>query len=170
MAGLVRPSLAYRESFISALDEFPAGEQTMALERQLATADLEGWVRTCAAWEVGEDLPNGWVPVTNLWLIEGREYIGSVNVRHELSDWLFRFGGHIGYAIRPSRRRRGYGTLICHLALGEARGLGLDRVLITCDDDNVGSAKVIEANGGVLEDVVPQSERPVPKRRYWVQL
>lgn len=170
MAGLVRPSVAYRDSFFAAMKEFPAGEQTMALERQVATRDLEDWVRTSAAWEHGFDLPDGWVPVTSFWLVEGGEYLGSVNVRHELSDWLLRLGGHIGYAIRPSRRRKGYGKLICRLALAEAKTLGLKRVLITCDDDNIGSAKVIEANGGVLENIVPQAERDIPKRRYWVDL
>ncbi len=79
-------------------------------------------------------------------------------------------GGHIGYRIRPSERRKGYGTLILALTLAEARKLGLPRVLLTCDQDNIASARVIQANGGALasEGYSPQTQTLVS--RYWIEL
>lgn len=170
MAGLVRPSLRYRESFREASHEFPPDEDTMVYEREHALRDFEGFVRSVESFARGEQLPRGWVASSSFWLVDGDDYIGSVNIRHELTDWLERIGGHIGYAIRPSRRREGFGTLICRLALEESRKIGLERVLITCDADNIGSRKIIESNGGVFENEVPQPDRDVPKRRYWFDL
>lgn len=166
---LVRPSARYKESFLQACEEFGT-ENTLGYERDMAVRDFGRYLRVVDDWTRGEQLPAGWIPCTTLWLVERGEYVGSVNIRHELTDWLERLGGHIGYAIRPSYRRRGYGTLICRLALDASRELGLGRVLITCDEDNTGSRKIIESNGGVYENSLPQAERDVPKRRYWVDL
>ena len=88
-------------------------------------------------------------------------------MRHRLNDSLQRFGGHVGYKIRPSCRRRGYGALICRLGIEQARLLGIGDILITCDDDNIGSARIIEANGGVLQDRI-DNDRGVLTRRYWI--
>ena len=167
MSELVPPTRRYRESFLEAMGEFSARDQAMALERRLAIADFDGYLRVVAAWTRGEEIPIGWVSVSTFWLIDDDEYIGSTNVRHTLNDYLRDYGGHIGYTIRPSKRRRGYGREICKLALVEASKLGLKRVLITCDDDNLGSRKIIESSGGVLENVVPQPDVAAPKRRYW---
>ena len=86
-----------------------------------------------------------------------------------LNDALLRIGGHIGYVVVPEFRRQGHATAILHLALQFAHDtLGLDLVLLTCDDDNIGSIKTIEKNGGVLEDVVSGPDLGKPKRRYWM--
>lgn len=170
MASLILPDPAYRDSFIEAMDEFGPSELTMAVERRLARSDFDAYLRTVGGWRRGIGLPPGWVPVTTFWLVDERSYIGSTSVRHELNDYLLRWGGHIGYSIRPSCRRRGHGTEICRLVIEEARKLGIERILITCDDDNPGSRKIIERNGGELEDVVPQPDTRVPKRRYWVDV
>jgi predicted acetyltransferase len=167
---LVRPGPRYRDSFFEASREFGPDEDTLVYEREHAVRDFDGFVKAVEGWSRGEQLPRGWVASTTLWLVDDDDYIGSVNIRHDLTDWLLRFGGHIGYAIRPSRRRQGYGRTICRLALIEARNIGLDRVLITCDADNVGSRKIIEANGGVLENEVFQPENDAPKRRYWIDV
>jgi predicted acetyltransferase len=93
---------------------------------------------------------------------------GRVSIRHELNEFLTNFGGHIGYGVRPAYRRRGYASEILTQALIIARAEGIDRVLITCDQQNTASAKIIEAHGGVLEDVRPDPAGP-PKRRYWIE-
>ncbi len=86
-----------------------------------------------------------------------------------LNDFLARVGGHIGYVVVPEFRRQGHATEILRQAVHIAHEqLGLVRVLVTCDDDNVGSIRAIEKNGGVLEDVVSGAELEIPKRRYWI--
>lgn len=109
--------------------------------------------------------------VEGTWLIAdvAGEIVGRASIRHQLNDYLAFRGGHIGFAVRPAFRRRGYATEILRQSLVIARSYGIDRVLVTCDDDNVGSAAVIEACGGVLERVVPvdESDDGVAFRRYW---
>ena len=94
--------------------------------------------------------------------------VGAVNIRHDLNDYLLKYGGHIGDGIRPSERRKGYATEMIRLALEECRELGLTRVLMTCDKNNIGSAKSIIRNGGILENEV--LEEGSIKQRYWIAL
>jgi len=93
--------------------------------------------------------------------------VGRVSVRHRLTDSLARVGGHIGYGVRPAYRRRRYATALLRAGLALAREHGIDPALVTCDDDNLGSATVIERCGGVLENVMDVADGS-PKRRYWV--
>lgn len=96
-------------------------------------------------------------------------FVGAVNIRHYLNDSLLFTGGHIGDGVRPSERRKGVATQMIALALEECRKLGISRVLMTCDTDNIGSAKSIIRNGGVLENEVINDEG-VPEQRYWIDL
>jgi predicted acetyltransferase len=102
------------------------------------------------------------VPCTTLWWVDGDDYLGRLAIRHRLTDFLREVGGHIGYDVRPSRRREGHASAMLQQSLPWARELGIDRALVTCDLDNVGSIRVIENAGGELEDVRGN------KRRYWV--
>jgi predicted acetyltransferase len=104
-----------------------------------------------------------------LFAFKGKRIVGRVSIRHRLNDVLLRIGGHIGYVVVPEFRRQGHATAILRLALEFAHDtLGHERVLVTCDDDNIGSIKTIQNNGGVLEDVVSGSDLEKPKRRYWI--
>ena len=96
-------------------------------------------------------------------------FVGAVNIRHYLTDSLLFTGGHIGDGIRPSERRKGYATAMIALALDECKKLGIHRVLMTCDKDNIGSAKSIINNGGVLENEVI-NEEGIIEQRYWIDL
>jgi predicted acetyltransferase len=117
----------------------------------------------------GENVPPGHVPSTFLFAFSGPRIVGRVSIRHELNDFLFRIGGHIGYTVVPEFRRRGYATEMLRQSLAIARQrLGLTRALLTCDDDNIGSIRTIEKNGGVLENVVTGPDLDAPKRRYWI--
>jgi len=119
----------------------------------------------------GEHLPSGHIPATFLFAFDASRIVGRVTIRHALNDFLFRLGGHIGYVVVPEFRRRGYATAMLRQSLQIAkRELGLSRLLLTCDDDNVGSIKTIERNGGVLENVVTGPELFKPKRRYWIEI
>jgi len=111
------------------------------------------------------------VPATFLFAFAGSRIVGRASIRHSLNESLERVGGHIGYVVVPEFRRRGYATAILHSSLQIAREkcLGARRVLVTCDDDNVGSIRTIEKNGGILENVVSGEDHKA-KRRYWIEL
>lgn len=118
----------------------------------------------------GERLPPDHVPSTFLFAFVGARIVGRVSVRHWLNAFLARAGGHIGYAIVPEFRRRGYATTVLRLAIEFAcEKLGIERVLVTCDVDNIGSIKTIERNGGVLENIVTVQGFEKPVRRYWIE-
>lgn len=119
--------------------------------------------------EQGVNLPPNHVPSTFLFAFKGQRIVGRVSIRHMLNDFLLRVGGHIGYVVVPQFRRQGHATAILSLALHIAHDkLGIHRVLVTCDDDNVGSIRTIENNGGVLENVITGPDLDKPKRRYWI--
>jgi predicted acetyltransferase len=127
------------------------------------------WLDTLRERELGVDLPPEHVPSTFLFAFVGTRAVGRASIRHRLNTRLDRIGGHIGYAVVPEFRRKGYATEILRQSLQLARDLfGIRRALVTCDDDNVGSMRVIEKNGGVLENIVSGPDLPKPKRRYWI--
>ena len=112
--------------------------------------------------------PAEWVTGTYLWMVDDEpggpgEVVGRISLRHTLTPWLLEVGGHIGYAVRPSARRLGHATRALGLMLPVAAGLGISEVLVTCDDTNLASRKVIEANAGVFEDMRGK------KLRYWIR-
>lgn len=172
MADLVPPDRRFHDSFLEALDEFgdvhlDGGGLDAAPDRaRLGDADaFAAFVRHLRADALAETpRPEGWVPCTFLWIAEGDTFLGFLAIRHRLTEHLLEVGGHIGYSIRPSARRRGLAAQALHDALPVARDLGLDQVLLTCDEDNVGSRRTIEKNGGVYED------SRQGKRRYWIDL
>src|SRR5436309_5332828 len=103
----------------------------------------------------GEHLPPHHVPSTFLFAFVEARIVGRVSIRHSLNDFLERAGGHIGYVVVPEFRRRGYATTMLRLSVEIALDkLGINRILVTCDDDNVGSIRTIEKNGGVLENII----------------
>ena len=110
----------------------------------------------------------GRVHATYWWIVEDDTYLGAISVRHTLTEFLLDAGGHIGYGVRPTARRRGLAAWALGAVLPSARSLGLTRVLVTCDEDNAGSARIIENNGGVLEDV--RDTDLGRTRRYWITL
>jgi len=171
-----QPSLLLRP--LGVLDE----KQALQAHRELAQEGFEflfeleqgaNWPVYCGRLEsqrLGVGLPEGRVPATFLVAEAEGQIVGRVSIRHDLNAFLRQEGGHIGYGVRPGFRRRGYATAIMRQSLAVASSIGLERVLVTCDDDNVGSAKVIEKCGGVLENVVAGRDGSVPKRRYWVEI
>jgi predicted acetyltransferase len=174
---LISPDPRVHRSFLAAMAEFQAegqagpeddsntGQAIRKYARQWADpAEFARYLRELAD-EARDGSPrpgDGRVPQTTLWWVSGNEYLGRISIRHRLTAGLREIGGHIGYDIRPSARQRGYATAMLAAALPVARSLGIDRALLTCAEGNLASRKVIEANGGVLED------RNGDKVRYWV--
>ncbi len=133
------------------------GPDRMSFETLLAVVRIES--------DPVSTLPAGHVHCDYYWVTDGPDMVGFLAVRHAIdNEYLRTQGGHIGYSVRPSRRRRGHASLALGLALDRARELSLERVLLTCDEDNVGSSRTIESQGGVFDSVFNG------KRRYWIHL
>lgn len=157
---------AFMQEFIT------AGEAGYGwLEEYLDHSSFSEYLDFLAVRECGEYHPEVYVPQTACWLSTPQgEILGISRLRHYLTPALEIEGGHIGYAVRPSARRQGCATRLLALMLEKARALSLARVLVTCENDNIGSARTIEKNGGVLEDrrLSPDSGKWI--RRYWIAL
>jgi predicted acetyltransferase len=142
-----------------------AGEHRYALALQ----DFAAYLRGVEAGRRGSGLPNGWVPGAEFWLEHADQVVACARLRFGLTPDLEHEGGHIGYDVRPSMRRRGYGTALLRLTLLEARAVGIERIRVTCDDDNVGSINVIERNGGRLDGRGISKVTGKCVRQYWIE-
>lgn len=167
---LTLPSIQYYESYRAALRE---SRQNHVSTYQFLDAASDSLFNYYVNMRTSENLPDGYVNATYLWLVEAEIFVGEVSIRHRLTDALRTFGGHIGYAVRPSKWNQGYGTAMLSMALDYAhQSLDLHRVLVTCNDDNLASARIIEKNGGVLQDKiinVIEGEKRLT-RRYWIDI
>ncbi len=167
---LVIPSLQYKDAYLQALEEAKNETGETQLNKPEDGQSFAEFVQKLKDNAEGINLPPGYVPATMLWLIDNDDLIGRVHIRHTLTEDLMQHGGHIGYYVRPTKRKKGYGKRMLELALKEARKLGLVKVLITCDDNNIGSIKIIEANGGILENILDTKGVKHKTRRYWINL
>jgi len=165
MPELVPPTTAVHASFLAAMAEFAAegrgpGDGSMIGhdlgEYGTTWSSPEGFAAYVAHLreQTREDAPRPahHVPSTTLWWVEGEEYLGRIALRHRLTPGLLEVGGHIGYDVRASARRRGHASAMLARMLPLAHRLGVDPALLTCQATNVASRRVIESNGGVLED------------------
>jgi len=167
---LVLPSTQYKSAYLHALKETEGEIGETKLNRPVTNQSFEEFVTMWSDQTKAINLKAGMVPATMYWFIDQEEFIGRVHIRHTLNDFLFKYGGHIGYYIKPTKRRMGYGRRILHLALIKAKNMGLTDVLITCDETNTGSQRIIESCGGVLENVVEQENGKPLKKRFWIAL
>ncbi len=167
---LVRPSIEYKESHINMLNELKNEDKYNKINVSKIRKNFSKYL-----FEINEREINpkqGRVPDTNFWLIVNEECVGTINIRHSLTENLKKIGGHIGYGIKPSERKKGYGTHMLKLALIECKKMGLNKVLITCSPNNIGSVKIIENNGGVLENeiIVEIDKENRRTLRYWIDI
>ncbi len=166
---LIRPNEKYLDQYGEAIDENrkhrPDGQQMFSNPETIVKSSFE--------MENGINLEPGYVKSTTFWLIDEDKFIGEIGIRHELNSNLLKFGGNIGYEIRWSECRKGYGTKMLSMALEFCKSeLNLNSVLITCNKNNIASIKVIEKNGGVLDDEIVNifEGSMVVTRRYWIEL
>lgn len=170
MFKLVKPSLSMEKEYIDYVTEWEATEEKIV--PNAAKRDSMSFKELVNKWEEYESermYEKGLVPSSMYFLIDNHNKIyGAIDIRHELNDYLLRYGGHIGYGIRPSQRRKGYASQMLTLALPIVKELGINKALITCDKSNVGSAKTIMNNGGILENEVINGDEIT--QRYWIEL
>jgi len=157
------------KEYIDYVTEWEATEEKIV--PNAAKRDSMSFKELVNKWEEYESenmYEKGLVPSSIYFLMdEDKKIYGAIDIRHELNDYLLRYGGHIGYGIRPSQRRKGYASQMLSLALPIAKELGINKALITCDKSNVGSAKTIINNGGILENEVINENEITQK--YWIE-
>lgn len=174
MPDLIAPTARLRSSWLAARDEWGHGvHQDGSGLRDADEVDTVAGFTEWVTWlrrQSDESIPvaDGWVHATYWWIVEQDTYLGAISLRHQLNDFLLRAGGHIGYGLRPSARGRGLATWALGVVLSHAHARGIDRCLVTCADHNTASARTIERNGGVLEDV--RETELGRTRRYWIDL
>lgn len=171
MIELVRISPEYRRHLFEMMDEWTAtGEKIVPFAiRKVDYHDFEAFCEDLDRHERG--VIDGRVPSTTLFAIDTERdiFVGAVNIRHYLDDYMLKYAGHIGDGVRPSERKKGYATEMIRLALEECRKLGISRALMVCDKTNIGSAKSIINNGGVLENEIELEDGEIDQR-YWIDI
>lgn len=165
---LIEPSLEYRDEYLDMINEWSnTGERMIPFILRFDCSNFDSFLEEIHKLKTNRDLGENKVNSSTFLLVnnEGR-VLGATNIRHELNEQLLKMGGHIGYGIRPSERKKGYASQLLSLALEKARSLEIRRVLVTCDKDNFGSARTILRNNGRLdsEDIVDG----VAIQRYWI--
>jgi len=167
---LVEPQELYKEGFKKMIEEYREfGEKEYFDMYKEAISDFKSYIL-----KLNDNIKGcaGWVPSYTFWLTNmNDEILGVVRIRTSLNnEFVRKFAGHIGYDISPLSRRRGYGTTLLKLALEKAVMINLEKVLITCDDENIASKRIIENNGGIFESKIFKEETKKQLRRYWIVL
>ncbi|WP_394217629.1 GNAT family N-acetyltransferase [Halobacillus trueperi] len=168
---LVEPTIELEESYHCFYNEWKdSGEPMIPWVIEKDPTDFQAMVQELHNDAKGIDLPEGFVPGSTYWLVDGKNNVlGAVNIRHSLTEPLRNAGGHIGYGIRPSERRKGYATELLRLSLLKSKELGITNALVVCDESNTGSMKTILNNGGREDEDFVEEDGNVVKR-YWIEL
>ena len=169
---LIEPAERFRESYLQMVNELnEAGDLHPKSPDLWAVKDFNMYLNRVRNHAQGIDFEQGWVSYSVYWLInKNNEVAGLVYIRYRLTPSLEKFGGHIGYAIAPSHRRKRYGTAILKFALEKAKLLGIKRALITCNSDNIASRKIIKTNGGIFQDETPVEDSEKNSQRFWIDI
>ena len=170
---LIEPTIEYSEQIRTYQQEFiDSGESMDGTGGLIKFDDPQEWIDFLAKHKDPETIPEGRVPATQLIFVReaDKKIVGMIDIRHYLNEYLEKFGGHIGYSIAPSERRKGYATQMLKATLPVCKKLGIDEVLITCNRGNEGSKRTILNNGGVFESIVYEPDEKVELEKYWIML
>ncbi len=170
---LIRPTNDYASQIVEYRQEFlDAGDSMDGTGPLRRFEDPEEYIKICADYEDPQTVPSHLVPATQFFFIRKSDnrLVGMLQVRHRFNDFLEKYAGHIGYSVRPSERRKGYAKEMLRMALPFCHEIGLDKVLITCLDGNIGSEKTILANGGIYESTVHEPDNDRDLKRFWIEL
>lgn len=170
---LLRPSSKYAIQLAQYKQEFiDAGDSMDGTGPLNDMEDIEQYIQLSHEYEYPENVPSYLVPATQFMFVRKRDdrVVGMIQVRHWFNEYLEQYGGHIGYSVRPSERRKGYAKEMLRMTLPYCQKIGLDRVMISCYDGNIGSEKTIRANGGVYETTVHNPTKDKDVKRFWITL
>ena len=168
---LVFPSEEYEQEWKDIVQEIEESKEKIVPYALKGDAvKYEDYLENARRYSTGVDIPKDRVPSGIFFLVKGgdKRILGAIDIRYDLNDYLLSYGGHIGYGIRPTERRKGYASEMLRMALDICREKGLKKVLITCDKNNLGSSKTMINNGAVLENEVENGEEIT--QRYWIEL
>lgn len=168
---LLTPTTDLQEEYLDFYNEWKdSGETMIPWVITKDPSNFPAMVQELLDAHNGINLPDSWVPDSTYWLVtDHNRIVGVVNIRHSLTEHLFNAGGHIGYGIRPSERRKGYATKLLALSLEKAKQLNITKALVVCDEVNTASEKTILHNGGVRDDDFIEEDGNVV-RRFWIEL
>ncbi|MBX0353908.1 GNAT family N-acetyltransferase [Bacillus toyonensis] len=168
---LITPTTDLQEEYLDFYNEWKdSGETMIPWVISKYPSNFPAMIQELLDAHNGINLPESWVPDSTYWLVtEENKIVGVVNIRHSLTEHLFNTGGHVGYGIRPSERRKGYATKLLELSLEKTKELNIEKVLVVCDEVNTGSEKTILHNGGLRDDDFIEEDGNIV-RRYWIEL
>ncbi|KEK22354.1 GNAT family N-acetyltransferase [Bacillus gaemokensis] len=168
---LVTPTIDLKKEYLDFYQEWKDSGETMV--PWVITKDPSNFpamVQELLDAAAGKNIPDSWVPDSTYWLVtNNKKVVGAVNIRHRLTEHLFNAGGHIGYGIRPSARRKGYATKLLALSLKKIKEVGVTKVLVVCDERNTASEKTILHNRGLRDSNYIEDDGNVV-RRFWIEL
>ncbi|MGP1597628.1 GNAT family N-acetyltransferase [Peptoanaerobacter stomatis] len=167
---LIKPNEQYKNKILDYKAEFVANNEVLHGSAGLDKIDnFEEWYRLILQNSSEDTVKKGWVPASTFIAVdENDEIVGMIDIRHRLNDFLFKQGGHIGYSVRKSQRRKGYATKMMSMALDVCKSLRIEKCLITCDKSNIASARTIMKSGGLLENEIIDCEKTIS--RYWINI
>lgn len=169
---LVQPTIDYKDDILKYQQEFKATKEVIHGSSSLHNfEDFDEWFEKVQNSDNLERIPHGFVPATQFLSVNDQnKIVGMVNIRHYLNEYLIQIGGHIGYSVRPDERRKGVAKWMLKESLAFLKEKGVERALITCDVDNIGSRNTILANGGVFESTVHDEHDDIDVERYWIEI
>ena len=168
MLKFILPTEQTKEDVLAFYDEMEkSGDECIGISNY---KQYDLWLNGMQNRHKGENLPEGYVRENFYLCYEDNRLIGVFSLKFELTEFLLNYGGHIGYATRPSDRNRGLATQMLSQGLALAKGFGFDSILCICDNDNYASEKVILKNGGVFENELYDPEEDVTVKRFWISL
>jgi len=167
---LILPSAKYRGQIEKYKQNMLDAGSSMDGCGALRNSDFNTWLKECNDWRKGKNLPSGFVPATQYICVRktDNKLVGMIQIRHELTEFLLNYGGHIGDSIAVGERNKGYGKKLLALGLEKCKKIGIEKVLITCADSNIASRKCILANGGKYEDT--RANGDINLERYWIDI
>ena len=167
---LIKPTIELKNEYLDMINDWKVNnEKPNPGTLKLDTTNFPMMIEKLDGFTRGIGLDENHVKHSTYWLVDNNRVIGAVNIRHRLNDYLLKFDGHIGGGIRPSERSKGYATLMLSLSLDITKDMGMNKVLITCNKDNIASEKTIIKNGGVFESEEIEDNGNIVSR-FWIEL